>query len=466
MNAREALAVKTRLFVPETNDDETGAAIRPESDVEGALAKNPTESNLALAFTHRMQGRLLYCAEFGGWLEWSGTHWRRDKVRRAYNYCVRFARALPTGGKSAGRASFAKGVETIASAEPAFARTIDQFDQDRDLIATPAGTINLRTGVMNPARPEDMISRCTAASPENGRPKAWLQFLAWALDGDQERIDFLQEFIGYSLTGHTGAEVFVYFDGPGGNGKGCITNTLRLIAGDYYHGAPANLLLYSSLPQHPTSMAALNGKRIVVASELPVGARLDEQRLKMVTGQDPVCARFMNRDETTFMPELKLMIAANHQPRIIRPDAAMHRRLRVISMPHVAENPNPALKNVILPAEAGQIFAWAIEGAARILARGEVFNTPEKVLEDSQRYLGSQDSLGLFINERCDLNPSIHYPRTGLYDAYREWADESGEFFTMAAREFYAELEGRGLKPATYSGVRSLKGIALKGQQR
>lgn len=451
-----AIAAKAAAFC-----DPMGNVPDTFSPIEQALSHNPTESNLALAFVHRKAGQLLYCDELGGWLEWIGTHWKRDKTQQAFNYCVNLARSLPSGGKTVGKASFAKGVEKIASAEPSFARVAESFDLDRDLLATPQGTINLRTGELQASRPEDMITRCCGASPALGMPFRWLDFLSDALEGDADSVEFLQEFLGYSLTGHIGAELFVYFDGPGGNGKGCITSVMRMILGDYFHVAPAQLLLYTPMPQHPTSMAALRGKRLVVASELPVGARLDEQRLKMISGGDAIQARLMRADEFEFLPELKLAIASNHQPKIVRPDDAMRRRLRVIRMPKVIANPDPAFKHTVLPGEVRQIMHWLLEGAARVLARGEKFVTPDRVKVHSDEYLGSQDSIGTFITERCETGFGLACDRTNLYRAYCNWAESTGESFVMSAREFYPEMEKRRFSSGKSNGERVLKGIRL-----
>ncbi|MBK8991295.1 MAG: hypothetical protein IPM40_06180 [Gammaproteobacteria bacterium] len=79
-------------------------------------------------------------------------------------------------------------------------------------------------------------------------------------------------------------------------------NTLTGILGDYARVASGDLLLEAKGDRHPTDMASLRGARFVSASELRPGARWDEQRLKSLTGGDPITARFMRQDE--FIPPL------------------------------------------------------------------------------------------------------------------------------------------------------------------
>src|SRR5689334_17683385 len=120
-------------------------------DIEAVALTNPTESNLALAFVAHFRSKLLYCAELGTWLFWTGTHWRPERTELAFHYCVELARRaamLRDGGKAIAKASFAAGVERIARAERVFAIRADELDRDPLLIATPEGSYDLRGDVM------------------------------------------------------------------------------------------------------------------------------------------------------------------------------------------------------------------------------------------------------------------------------------------------------------------------------
>jgi putative DNA primase/helicase len=442
---------------------EGGDSLQTRDEVQAALLATATESYAALAFATANTGRLIYCGPLGGWHIFDGSRWCRDDTRLVYHYINQQARgtALSLGRDSRAilKASFSTGVEKIAAADPLFARSVDQFDRHPGLLATPGITIDLHTGEVGKADPEHMITRCAGVAPELGVPARWITFLMWAFDGDTERIEWLRDYLGYCLTGYIGLEEFLYLDGPGGNGKGVIGTAMRCVMGDYYQQAPGQLLLFSSLPQHSTSLANLRGARLVVASELPVGARLDEQKLKSLTGGDPITARLMRQDDSEFIPELKLIIASNHRPRIVRPDEAMRRRLRVLTMPKVVEAPDPAFKHRVIPEEAPRILHWLLEGAQRVLARGERLHTPASVKADSEAYLGSQDSFGTFLADACTLGPELRCKRADAYRAYTGWCRENGETYTMTAREFKAEVEQRGFRVRIISGIEYLQGI-------
>lgn len=50
------------------------------------------------------------------------------------------------------------------------------------------------------------------------------------------------------------------------------------------------------------------------------GRESNENRIKQLTGGDPLTARFMRQDLFTFMPTHKLFIVGNNQPKLIKVD--------------------------------------------------------------------------------------------------------------------------------------------------
>lgn len=144
-----------------------GAEARPEAD-EGGLEL--TEDGVALAFEAEHKDALRYCHGTGGWYVWTGSHWKinRDKL----TFC--WARALVRNlNRQAdfktkaitGKASFAAAVEKFAQADRAFAVTAETWDRDLDLIGTPGGTVDLRTGQLRAADRADYITKVVAVAP-------------------------------------------------------------------------------------------------------------------------------------------------------------------------------------------------------------------------------------------------------------------------------------------------------------
>ena len=166
--------------------------------------------------------------------------------------------------------------------------TISYWDKDPWLLGTPTGTVDLRTGTLRPARPEDGITKSTAVSPADTGCPLWLKFLTETTGGNQDLIRFLRQWLGYCLTGSIREHAFVFVYGDGGNGKGTFLNVATKIMGDYATTAAMETFTASKYDHHPTELAKLRGARIVCASETEEGRAWAEARIKALTGGDRI----------------------------------------------------------------------------------------------------------------------------------------------------------------------------------
>src|SRR5262249_22206341 len=109
-------------------------------------------------------------------------------------------------------------------------RLIAQSELDRDpfLLACPNGVLDLKTGVLRAAQPEDLITKLFPVPYESDapEPKKWLAFLSEIFE-EPERgpmSSFLQRVFGYTLTGSVRDEVAFILVGTGYNGKSTVVN--------------------------------------------------------------------------------------------------------------------------------------------------------------------------------------------------------------------------------------------------
>ena len=141
---------------------------------------------------------------------------------------------------------------------------------------------------------------------------------------------FLQQIVGYCLTGDTREHALFFIYGPGGNGKSVFLNTVSAIIGDYATTAAMDTFVASKSDRHPTDLAGLRGARLVAASETEEGRAWAEAKIKAITGGDPISARFMRQDFFTYRPQFKLVIVGNHKPVLKNVDDAAERRFNII----------------------------------------------------------------------------------------------------------------------------------------
>src|SRR5262249_44542843 len=180
----------------------------------------------------------------------------------------------------------------FASVDRAFAIDSSAWNTDPLLLATPAGTVDLRTGDLRPADPADKINQITAVGPaDRADCPGWLAFLEEATGVDCSLKDFLQRWCGYCLTGDIREPALAFVYGPGGTGKTTFLNVMSGILNDYAKtAAMETFVVHRYFASHPTELAMLRGARLVTAAETEEGRMWAESRIKLLTGGDPVTA--------------------------------------------------------------------------------------------------------------------------------------------------------------------------------
>jgi putative DNA primase/helicase len=125
--------------------------------------------------------------------------------------------------------------------------------------------------------------------------------------------------------------------------------------------APSGLLINAI--KHPTELAMLRGARLVTSTETESNRNWAEAKIKMLTGGDPVSARFMRQDFFDYVPQFKLMISGNHKPGLRSVDEAIKSRVNIIpfAVTIPPEERDMELGNKLVTEYPG-ILAWMIQG--------------------------------------------------------------------------------------------------------
>jgi putative DNA primase/helicase len=424
-----------------------------------------TEGKVADIFTAAHVEQLRFDHTRGKWFLWNGARWKREETKLAYRWAHEKARRAAWGHapktvEQAGKASFAGGVERLAQARGAFAVTHEIWDADPWLLGTPDGVIDLRTGVMRGARPEDYITRSTAVAPAVGEDcPLWLKFLEEATGGDAGMIGFLQRWFGYCLTGITHEHALVFIHGDGGNGKSVVMNTVFGIMGGYATNAAMDTFVVTRGDKHTTDLAMLDGARMVMASEVEEGQTWAEARIKAITGGDSITARFMRQDNFTFVPRFKLTISGNHKPALKGVDNSTRRRFNIVPF-----DKRPAMPDVELPeklkAEWPGILRWMVNGCLEWRRNG--LGAPEAVTIATNDYFESQDVFGRWIEDRCNLGWGMDDTPAALLSSFEDWCRVNREEMTDSRRLRGMLEKIQGVHYKKTNGLRLVHGIELK----
>jgi putative DNA primase/helicase len=439
---------------------------RPEEETEAKPAKKKrwTQDSIALRFVEQHRDKLRFCHHTAKWYVWTGAIWKPDDTMLAFDYARSVCRDL--GGSKLARAMDAGAVERFARADRAFAVTSELWDRYKYLLGTPAGTIDLRTGELRLARQEDYITRATTIAPaENPDCPLWQQFVDQVTCHIADLRSFLQRWFGYCLTGEISEHSLLFCYGTGGNGKSVLLNTVSAILGDYAVMAALDTFTSTRGDKHPTDLARLRGARLVLASETEEGRSWDEQRVKAITGGDPIAARFMRQDFFTFRPEFKPVIYGNHKPSLRNVDEAMRRRLKMAPFNHRPAKPNLLLEQQ-LNAEAPGILRWLINGCLSWQQQG--LAPPAIVQEATAEYFSDQDVLARWIDECCETGAGIGDTTASLYSSWKAYAIANGEEPRTCHKWFSPQMERLGYRPVRDCELfrgRGFRGIRVRQQQ-
>jgi len=474
-------------------------------------ARRPTSLPLsdytnALAFIADHGEDVRYCYPWNAWLVWTGTHWERDTsgdiMRRAKSTIKRLARqiermddeakieALMRHIKSSLSTAKLKAMVESAQSEPGVSVQPDELDRNPWVLNCANCTVDLHTGMSRPHARQDLLTKCLSVGydPEATCP-TWDAF-QWRIMGGtiadpeaeenlsgaaienrikadtsaQELIAFKQRFIGYTLTGTTTEQCLCFYYGSGSNGKTTELETLQAMLGSYALSTPSATLLVKDTHGEgiPNDIARLRGARLVTAVEIGEGRRLNEELVKRLTGHDTLTARFLREEFFDFQPEFKLIVGCNHLPPIRGTDHAMWRRIKCIpfnvTIPDAEQNKD--LPGHLL-AELPGILRWAVAGCLAWQAEG--LRPPVDVLATTEDYRSVMDVLGRFLEECCVEQPQARVKMGVLYDVYKKWCDQGGEY-TMTLTAFGTQLEERGFPKRSSNGIWRL-GIGLSAPE-
>jgi putative DNA primase/helicase len=449
---REASAENNQK--PEANGHDTTANIA-FSDV--ALAQEFADQNIKL---------LRYVPLMGKWFVWDGKRWEMD-VRllareRAKQTCRQAATQCnkPKMAKLIASARTVSSVERLGQCDQRIVGLADQWDHDPWLLNTPSGTIELRTGKSKPHDPGDYITKLTGVSPdfEMATP-IWNAFLKRITADDEKLEGFLQRKTGYELTGITREHALFFSYGTGANGKSTFMNAITACLGDYHQTAPIETFTVSNQDRHPTELARLRGARLVTAMETEEGRRWAESRIKTLTGDDPVAARFMRQDFFEYRPQFKLDISGNHKPSLRSVDEAIRRRFNLIPFTMtIPEEERDLELGAKLKAELPGILAWAVQGC--LIWQVERLNAPTAVTEATEAYLQAEDSISAWIEDCCQRDPNAFTPKAELFGSWKVWADTSGEY-VGSLKALMQKLEARGCTDIRRKTARGLIGLRI-----
>lgn len=391
-----------------------------------------------------------------GWRRWDGIGWAdgTNEILRQHFDAVKTAyteiSARPNGERAnmtralirAANVPFAEGTLKAMAAMPMFHADAGAFDSDPRILVTPAGVVNCDSLARLPHSSARLVMRCTTGSHNPAREDGtrWAQFMSECFP-DPAMCAFMRRLLGYIVFGDRERHLFPIFAGDGGNGKSVMVDTLVSALGDYASVASADLLLWTKNDKHPAEKMVLHGRRLVAASELPEGRRLNEALVKSITGSAQIRARHLYKSEISFPRTWVPTLDTNHKPRIDATDDAIWQRVILIEFTErfrgtPREEPGLTKRLCNSPDD---VLSWCAAGWRDYQERGSLAY-PKAVRDATKAYQADQDTLGAFLDDsRAAGFTYEEFSRTFI-----RYQNDSG-VTGVSKRKFRKLLEERGL---------------------
>lgn len=436
---------------------------RREDVLTWPLALQLTHSGNAARFADVYGDRVRFTVG-RGWLVWDGKRWAEDteegtvtsymkqiargwfdEIMRDHSEDVRKAiarHAIRTLSRDGLAASLA-----LAAKVPGILARDDDFDADPFILNAQNGIVDLRTGELSPHDPARMCSRLAGVDydPQADAPR-WARFLREIFGGDDDLVQFVRRWGGYSLTGDTREQRYLIAWGDGANGKSTLFDALRHVMGDYAMDiSTAALTAKRDASNLNSDIARLPGARLAVAPEWNEDMRADEVMLKSLTGQDVISIRTLYRKPFEFRPQCKIVIHGNHKPGLRGSDGGTWRRPLLLPFTErfEGERRDDRLADT-LKAEGTGILADLVRACLEWQRGG--LGIPQRVLTATEQYRADSNDVLQFIEACCVRHPDARATVGELHAEYVKWGGSirTPKRFGMALREAGYDRTERG----------------------
>jgi len=375
-------------------------------------------------FVHLHKSNLKFCDPLGGFFEFNGKYWEKLHPGLVKKYSMDVYEnlimdltnftgddtqkgLLATHVKNTGNVGKLEAM--IDCSKPDLYEPAENFDSNPYLFNCNNGTINLKTFKFQPHSSADLITKISKVDfLKDAQCPTWIKFVNDIFLGREEIIDFIQRYLGYSLTPFTKEQCMCIFNGDGRNGKSTFIETIRQIFNDYAGVCPTSTLIVKR-DEHtiPNDIASLKGCRLVSMIETNQNVTLDEGCIKKLTGSDMLKVRFLHKEFFEFMPTFKIIFSSNHKPNIRGTDNGIWRRIRMIPFDFKVEDNNDDRELPLkLKEELPGILKWIIEGYKKYHESG--LPTPASIMDTTEEYKEEEDSIGQFIEDECDIEEKTY----------------------------------------------------------
>lgn len=296
------------------------------------------------------------------------------------------------------------------------------IDADPLVVNVRNGMLNLLTGELAQHDPEIFT---TSQIPVEYKidadcPKV-KKFVSEVVKEDD--IQIVQEIFGFVLIGDYRIQKAVMLIGDGANGKSTLISLIEKFIGKEN---VTNTSL-QNLTSNDFVRSRLYGKMANMYADLPDQVLRNTGEFKTLTGGDSAYGNVKFKEGFEFMNRAKLIFSCNKLPEAFDETDAFFRRWVFLTFPNrfIGDDCNPNIgKEISTQEELSGVLNWALEGARRLLERGEFSNS--KTTEEIREYYERMSSpVNAFIKDSVTEDPEGFVVKKDLYGNFCSYCNEN-----------------------------------------
>lgn len=437
---------------------------QPESTSENASPYEWSEIGMATLFGLLYNHEARYCPEYKSWYTYYNGAWRKDegailvseKLKDFVRLMLLYCGEIIDDDKRKKYTEFVNRMgdrrmrdRILKDATGELRINATEFDSNPYLINCLNGTYDLRDRTFNEHSWKDFITMQTNFSHTVDRTiscERWTDFIKEVTQNDQEKTDYLQRALGYSLLGMSHEEcMFILHGKTTRNGKSTLLNTIETLMGDYSKVVPVGMICRGDRQKDeeaasPT-LAGLKGIRFVTMSESNAYGRMDEEKIKQLTGGEKISARALYQSAITYTPQFTMWLSCNDLPAVTDKSLFASDRVRVIEFNRhfKPEEQDIGLKEKLTSQESmSGIFMWLVNGYVKYKSKG--LTMPPSLRKVVKQYERDNDLVLQFLELNCERADEVVIKAKDLYSRFKVWAKSEGAY-VLSARKFNSEME-------------------------
>jgi putative DNA primase/helicase len=330
--------------------------------------------------------------------------------------------------------------------------------------------INLRDGTVRYRTKEDKFTYFCNVEKTETESELFKDFISQIMCDNKENIKYLQKILGYCITGETSSQCFFIFYGAGSNGKSLLLKLLQKTLNKAYQPTSRKIFINSGRDAGP-ELCEIKNSRLLGFSETKKHDVLNDDIIKMITGNDKINARALYKDPISFSLISKLIMATNHKPNFDGNDAAMVRRINYV--PFIASFvDNPILPNQYkinrdlegyVDSMLNEFFTFCLNGAIEWYKNNQ-FEPPKKIKKEKDKYILSQNSINGWFIERVEAVEKGKLKRSDCFNDYMKFCDDNG-ITPVRKKDLFEVLQSYAGVCVKNDGIYIYKGFKLKKEE-